>query len=120
MTGSGSRAVVAKLTPADLAAAHAASIRPDTARIVVVGDVDKAAAVAALDRAFGDWAAPATPAATKAFDLAIPEQPPPIVLIDRPGAPQSGIAAGRVLPATGTDAHHGLQAQHTNPRTGYP
>src|SRR3546814_1844434 len=94
MTGSGSRAVVAKLTPADLAAAHAASIRPDTARIVVVGDVDKAAAVAALDRAFGDWAAPATPAATKAFDLAIPEQPQHIVLIDRPGAPKSVIAAG--------------------------
>src|SRR3546814_16230188 len=102
MTGSGSRAVVAKLTPADLAAAHAASIRPDKARIVVVGDVDKAAAVAALDRAFGDWAAPATPAAHKALALAIPEPPQHIVLIDRPGRPHAALAAGRVPTGTGT------------------
>jgi len=112
MTGSGSRDVVAKLTPADLAAAHAASIRPDTARIIVVGDIDKDAAVAALDRAFGDWTAPATPATTKAFDLAIPEQPQHIVLIDRPGAPQSVIAAGRVLPETGKDANEVLKASN--------
>src|SRR3546814_20608291 len=77
MTGSGSRAVVAKLTPADLAAAPAASIRPDPARIVVVGDVDTAAAVAALDRAFGDWAAPATPAPTTPFALPVPDPPQP-------------------------------------------
>src|SRR3546814_18465123 len=97
MTGSGGRAVVAKLTPADLAAAHAASIRPDPARIVVVGDVDQAAEVAALDRAFGDWAAPATPGATKALDLDIPEPPQHILLTDRHAAP----------PAHHPQAHNG-------------
>ena len=112
LTGTGSRDVVAKLSPADLAAAHAASIRPDTARIVVVGDVDEAEAVAALNRAFGDWKAPATPAVRKDIDAAVPTQTQHIVLIDRPGAPQSVIAAGQVLPETGKDANEVLQASN--------
>ena len=112
LTGTGSRDVVARLTPADLAAAHAASFRPDKARIIVVGDVDEAAAVAALDSVFGHWVPPATPAVQKDLSVAIPAARQRIVLIDRPGAPQSVIAAGQVLPETGKDRNEVLQASN--------
>src|SRR5690606_9190784 len=112
LTGTGSRDVVARLTPADLAAAHAASFRPDKARIIVVGDVDKAAVVAALDWAFGRWVPPASSPAQKDWRVAIPAPRQRIVLIDRPGAPQSVIAAGQVLAETGKDKNEVLQASN--------
>jgi zinc protease len=106
--GLGNAASVTALTPAALRAAHDKWLRPDLARIAVVGDVTMAQLKPALEAAFGGWQAPATPKPVKPLTAAVPAPRPRIVLIDRPNSPQSVIVAGRVLPLTGRD--QGLEA----------
>ncbi|MED5546218.1 MAG: pitrilysin family protein [Pseudomonadota bacterium] len=100
--GLGDAASLAALTPQDLKAAHAKWLRPDLARITVVGDVTMAELKPLLERAFGGWTAPATPAPVKHLDAATPQARARILLVDRPNSPQSVIMAGRVLPMDGT------------------
>ncbi len=102
--GLGTAASVGALSPADLRAAHAKWLRPDVARISVVGDVTMAQLVPLLEAALGNWQAPATPAPRKALDAAVPAAQPRVVVLDRPASPQSYILAGRVLPITGKTA----------------
>ncbi|WP_443477908.1 M16 family metallopeptidase [Novosphingobium aerophilum] len=100
--GLGNAASLAALTPAQLKAAHDKWLRPDLARITVVGDVTMAELKPMLERAFGQWQAPAVPKPVKPLDTAVPAATGSrIVLIDRPNSPQSVIVAGRVLPMTG-------------------
>jgi predicted Zn-dependent peptidase len=74
-------------------------LRPDKAEIFVVSDRPLTEVQAALEQAFGSWKAPATPAGTKAFGP-LPARPtsPRIVLINRPGSPQSVIFGGEMTP----------------------
>lgn len=99
--GLGDAKSLAALTPAALRAAHGQWIRPDNVRITVVGDVTMDRIQPLLEKAFGDWKAPAGPRPVKTIDAAAPQPRPRIVLIDRPNSPQSVIVAGRVLPVTG-------------------
>ncbi|GGB97317.1 zinc protease [Novosphingobium endophyticum] len=99
--GLGNAASLAALTPENLRAAHAKWLRPDLARITVVGDIAMDALKPLLERAFGSWRPPAGAAPDKPLDTAIPAANGRIVLIDRPNSPQSVIMAGRVLPITG-------------------
>ena len=100
--GLGTAASLAAITPEALRAAHARWYRPDLARLTVVGDVTMAQLLPQLEAAFGDWSSPAEAKPVK--NIAIPTQPASsrIVLIDQPGAAQSVIFAGRVLPVIGT------------------
>ncbi|MCB2078520.1 MAG: insulinase family protein [Novosphingobium sp.] len=102
--GLGSAGTLSSLGPDQLRAAHDKWLRPDLARITVVGDVTMARLLPLLEKAFGDWQAPAAPKPVKPLDAAIPAPNPRIVLIDRPNSPQSVIVAGRVLPLTGRDS----------------
>jgi predicted Zn-dependent peptidase len=99
--GLGTRIALASLTPAALRAAHAKWLRPDLARITVVGDVTMEELKPLLEKALGGWKAPAAPRPVKALDAQTPAPASRIVLIDRPNSPQSVIYAGRVLPLTG-------------------
>ncbi|HWU04018.1 MAG TPA: pitrilysin family protein, partial [Novosphingobium sp.] len=99
--GLGDAASLARLDAAALHAAHDRWLRPDLARITVVGDITMEQLLPQLERVFGHWAAPATPRPVKAIDAAVPAPSPRIVLIDRPDSPQSVIVGGRVLPVTG-------------------
>ncbi|MGH6744020.1 M16 family metallopeptidase [Novosphingobium sp.] len=100
--GLGDAASLAALTPAQLKAARDKWLRPDIATITVVGDVTMAELKPMLERAFGQWQAPAAPKPVKPLGAAVPAAGGNrIVLIDRPGSPQSVIMAGRVLPMTG-------------------
>ena len=101
--GLGDIASVKAMGPTSLRAAQAKWLRPDNLTITVVGDVDMATLLPMLEASFGDWQAPAVPRGVKSLDAAIPAPRPRIVLIDRPGSPQSVIVAGRVLPLTGRD-----------------
>ena len=101
--GLGDIAGIKGQTPATLAAAHDRWLRPDMARITVVGDVSMAQILPMLNAAFGHWANPAAPAPVKAIDTPAPQPTAHIVLIDRPGSPQSVIVGGHVLPLTGRD-----------------
>ena len=93
--------VVGALTAADLAAEHAEWFRPDLAMITVVGDVTMPQLVAAVERSFGDWRAPATPAPVKSIDAASPAPTSRLIVIDRPNSPSSYLALGRLLPIEG-------------------
>ena len=102
-SGTGSADVVRALTAQELRDFHQTWLRPDLARVFVVGDTTLAEATRLLEASFGDWQAPAVPAPIKSFDAPIPEQESRIILIDRPNSPQSVILAGRVLEQKGTD-----------------
>ncbi len=102
-SGTGEADVVRKLTRADLAAFHARWLRPDRATIYVVGDTTLADVVPLLEKSFGNWAANRMAPPAKDFSAAIPAPKPRIVLIDRPGSPQSMILGGTVIPVKGTD-----------------
>jgi predicted Zn-dependent peptidase len=102
-TGSGTVEAVRAITRDDILAAHDAWIRPDTARIFVVGDTTLAQIVPMLEARFGSWRAPVAPRGTKSFAAAIPDARPRIILVDRPQSPQSFILGGLVLPVNGTD-----------------
>jgi zinc protease len=87
------------LTREDLLAFQRAWLRPDTAELFVVSDRPLEEVKAALEQAFGSWTAPAAPAGQKAFGpLPQPVASPRIVLIDRPGSPQSVIFGGQMTP----------------------
>ena len=101
--GLGDAKSLAALTLADLRAAHDKWLRPDTARVTVAGDISMAQLLPLLEAAFGSWQAPATPKPVKNLAAPIPAPVPGILLIDRPGSPQSVIYAGRVLPVTGRE-----------------
>lgn len=102
-TGTGEADVVKKLTRADLAAFHARWLRPDRATIYVVGDTRLADVVPLLEKSFGDWPSNRMAPPIKDFSSPIPTPAPRIVLIDRPGSPQSMIVGGEVIAAKGTD-----------------
>lgn len=102
-SGLGNAKAVAAATRDQLAAFHSAWIRPDNARIFVVGDTTLAEVKKQLDATLGQWKSPATAKPTKHFDVAIPTPKPRILLFDRPKSPQSVILAGKVLEAKGGD-----------------
>jgi predicted Zn-dependent peptidase len=99
--GLGTEGALSALTPDALRAAHGKWLRPDLARITVVGDITMAELKPLLEQAFGQWTAPAAPRPVKPLDAAVPAATARIVVVDRPGAAQSAILAGRVLPLTG-------------------
>ena len=102
--GLGTKASISAFTPEALRKARAQWLRPDLARITVVGDVTMDVLKPRLEASFGTWAPPATPKPVKAIATPAPAPRPRIVLIDRPGSPQSMIVAGRVLPVKGTQS----------------
>ncbi len=74
---------------------YQASWRPDRATLVCVGDVTKAELQPLVDAAFKTWKAPATPAPAPLVPAAPTGPWPKVILVDRPDAPQSVIAAVR-------------------------
>jgi predicted Zn-dependent peptidase len=102
-SGLGTTSAVTAATRDQLAAFHSAWIRPDNARIFVVGDTTLKEVTKQLDAAFGNWKAPAAAKGAKHFETPIPAPTPRILLFDRPKSPQSVILAGKVLDAKGTE-----------------
>jgi len=99
-TGTGDPAVVKTVTRQDMIAFQQKWLRPDNARIFVVSDAPLAELLPALDASLGTWKVSGKPA-KKDFSAAIPAPNPKIVLIDRPGSPQSVILGGQILPLEG-------------------
>jgi zinc protease len=84
-----------RLTRDDIAAFHRAWYRPDNAVLVLTGDITPEAGFALAQRAFGDWAAPAT--ALPVIAAATPTSKPRVILIDLPGTGQAAVTLS--LPA---------------------
>lgn len=89
---------IASYTRDDLKAFHQRYIRPDNAVILAAGDEDFATLMATLEKNFGDWRAPASDRGAKTI-AAVPGQAAPrLVLVDKPGAIQSVIRVGQIMP----------------------
>jgi zinc protease len=74
-------------------------LRPDNAKLFVVSSLPWSELKPLIDARLGQWAAPAASKGSKSFT-----SPPPrpaaqkILLVNRPGAPQSSIVGGQLLP----------------------
>ncbi|MDB5684176.1 MAG: hypothetical protein JWM75_1874, partial [Sphingomonas bacterium] len=101
-TGTGDPAVVARVGRADMIAFKQGWMRPDNARIFVVSDLALEQLGPQLESSLGSWRATGEKR-TKNLDTPTPPARPRIVLIDRPGSPQSLILGGALLPVKGSD-----------------
>jgi zinc protease len=95
---SGREATLKAMTRDDLVAFHDTWIRPDNAVIYAAGNTDIATLTAALEKGFGSWKAPAMAKGAKTLAPVAPATAPKIVLVDKPGAIQSVIRVGQVMP----------------------
>jgi predicted Zn-dependent peptidase len=104
----GSEASLRALTADEVRAFHAARFRPAGTTLVAVGDLDHEALIAAAGDAFADLAADGR------VEFAAVPQPPPtgagrrLVVVDRPGAPQSELRVGHVAVARSTPDYAAL------------
>ena len=83
----------------DLIAFDQRWMRPDNLKIFIVSDKPLTEVQPRLEARFGRWTASAVPKGTKTFS-ALPPRPasPKILLVNRPGAPQSSILGAQLLP----------------------
>jgi predicted Zn-dependent peptidase len=90
---------VARFTRDDLAGFKQRWLRPDNVKIFIVSSLPLTEVKPLLDAHFGAWTAPSVAKGVKAFSA-----PPPrpaaqkILLVNRPGAPQSSILGAQLLP----------------------
>jgi predicted Zn-dependent peptidase len=92
-------AQLAAYTLDDVRRFHAEQIGARRAQLYVAGQFDPVAVKAAIEEAFGDW----QPGPER---LSLPAQPrpgPTVLLVDRPGAPQSTIRIAFPAPVIGTE-----------------
>ena len=90
---------IARFTRQDFLAFEQHWLRPDDLKIFVVSDRPLSEIQPLLEKRFGSWTAPAAPKGVKTF-TATPPRPsaPKILLINRPGSPQSSIVGAQILP----------------------
>jgi predicted Zn-dependent peptidase len=95
----GDPAAIAKFTRGDLIGWDQRWLRPDNVKIFIVSDRPLSEVQPLLEQRFGHWAPPAVAKGVKNF-TAPPPRPtsPKILLVDRPGAPQSSIVGAQLLP----------------------
>ena len=93
-TGTGVESSIRSITREDLLAYYRANYYPNAASLIMVGDITLSEARAIAEETFGEW---------KQGDVAEHEIPTPhpfqstkIVIVDKPGAPQSTITAGHL------------------------
>lgn len=86
-------------TREDVVAFHESWIRPDNAVIYASGDITLEALVATLNEAFGDWQPPARTKGEKSLEPLPAAQSSRVVLVDQPGAIQSVIRVGHLMPS---------------------
>jgi zinc protease len=95
---------IRSLTVNDLRSFYRANYRPDTLMLVISGDVNAATAVAAVKKALGGWAKPASPPPSPVapvVDLASEVATRQSIVLS--GAPQTSILWGHSLPLQRSD-----------------
>ena len=94
--GVGTAASVARIDRSDLLAYWKHSFRPDNAALVVVGDIDAASLRAQVEAQWGGWTADATASTDSAPTSHRQTSPARVILVDKPGAPQTELRVGRI------------------------
>jgi predicted Zn-dependent peptidase len=103
---------VAPLDHELLAQRHASLLRPQGATLLVCGDLDHIPVDDIVAAAFGAWAAPEMPPPVPHPAPDEPAAGPRVVVIDRPGAPQSEIRVGHVGARRRIDDFHALSVMN--------
>jgi predicted Zn-dependent peptidase len=95
----GNEQAVKSFTRDDIVGFQQRWLRPDTLEMFVVSNLPLAQVQPLLEQRFGTWAPPSVPKGVKSF-IAPPARATRerIVLVDRPGSPQSIILGGQVTP----------------------
>jgi zinc protease len=110
MTGSGTEQSVTAITRDDLAKFHSTWFKPNNATLVVVGDTTLAEIRPKLEALFARWQRGDVP--KKALPSVTLPAKPRVFLIDRPGAQQSTIIAGHLVPAKTPDGEIAIDAMN--------
>jgi zinc protease len=100
-TGSGTEESNRSINREDLVNFHRDWLRPDNATLFVVGDTTLRDVLPMLEAGFGDWTAPATPKPQKRLDEVALPAGNRLLLVDKPGSPQSLILAAHLVPSSG-------------------
>lgn len=111
LSGSGTEAAIQSISRADLAAFRDAWFRPNHATLVVSGDTTMAELRPMVERLFGGWEAGDVPehAIPPARSAAADDL---LYILDRPGAGQSVIFAGQVMPPKANADEQAIQAMN--------
>ena len=100
LTGTGTEATLAALTREDLVRFHAEWFRPNHATLIAVGPVTVASLKPKLEQLFRNWQPGDIPA--KVVADVTPRPSRTLYLVDKPGADQSVIFAGQLIPPRAT------------------
>jgi zinc protease len=102
----GTEETVAVIDRDALAARHAQCARPDACSLIVSGDLTGVDVEGAVRAAFGEWPTGVAPALPAAAPDTPHEAGARIIVVDRPGAPQSEVRVGHIgLPRVTPDFH---------------
>jgi predicted Zn-dependent peptidase len=104
------RSVAAFQAP-DLRRFHAQHYHPESAALMVAGDVDAVTVLPLLERSFGAWPRGRSAPVTLPAPRQLRERR--VVLVDRPGAAQSVLRLGRVGPPRDTPNHVEIEVMNT-------
>ena len=101
LTGSGTDDGIAAITRETLASFHRDWFRPGNATLVVAGATDMEEVLPEIEQAFGGWGAGETPA--RDVHAPVAGSRTGFYVVDHPGAEQSTILAGALLPSKGAN-----------------
>jgi len=109
----GNEASVKAMKTADLARFHAQALRPDRTTVAIAGDIDKAGAMALVEKAFGGWKGKAGPANVPKDPAALGKGDKRLLVVDRPRAAQSLVAVTLVGVSRKHPDYDALQLMNT-------
>jgi zinc protease len=107
----GTSAAVSAMSIDDVRAFHAAAMRPAGATLIVAGGATHESVLRAAERQLGEWS-PVHAGPVAAVLPVIPPGPPAgasrVLILDRPGSPQTEVRVGHVGPARRAADYHTL------------
>ncbi|MGD8726627.1 MAG: pitrilysin family protein [Gemmatimonadales bacterium] len=109
--GIGDEASTRSITVEDLRTFHETYVKANNAVVIAVGDIAPDEFLPKLERALGSWATGSVP--TPSWPEADQVDRTHVLLVDKPGAPQSEIRIGRIGAARTTEDYYALDVMNT-------
>lgn len=113
LTGSGTEESVKAITIEDMKNFHQQWIRPDNGTLIVVGAMALEELKPELERTLGKWDAPKSAKGEKKLHAVAAQDSASVYLIDKPGAQQSVILAGQLVPSAKDESNLALDMANT-------
>lgn len=108
----GPEQTVAALERAALTERHAQLMRPEACTLIISGDLDGVAVDDIVVASFEDWTVSAAPGGASRSEPDTARSRRRIVVVDRPGAPQSELRVGHVGASRRVDDYHALSVMN--------